>query len=92
MAGSASSPRRRSPLWRPTLARRVDEDWRSQVGDYVLGQQGGPEARATRGHLKRSAPARRWLSSLLNSLDHLYADGARPVVPAPDGGRAARPS
>ena len=76
----------------PGGARRVDEDWRGQVADYVLGQQGGPEARATRGQLKRSEPARTWVASLLDSLDHLYGDGARPDVPEPEGGRAARPS
>ena len=76
----------------PGGARRVDEDWRGQVADYVLGQQGGPEARATRGHLKRSEPARTWVASLLDSLDPLYGEGARPDMPEPEGGRAARPS
>jgi len=76
----------------PDSARRVAKDWRGQIADYVLGQQGGSAARATRGHLKRSPPARTWVSSLLDSLDELYGDGPRPDVPKPDGGRAARPS
>ncbi len=69
----------------PRTAGRVDEDWRGQVADYVLGQQAAPEARATRGHLKRSEPARAWVSFLLDSLDHLYGDGPRPDVPEPAG-------
>jgi hypothetical protein len=73
----------------PATARRVDDDWREQVADYVLLQQTGPEARATRGHLKHSEPARAGVASLLDSLDHLYADGQRPDIPEPDGGRAS---
>ena len=42
----------------PVSAERVDADWRGQVADYLLNQQSGPEATATRGHLKRSEPAR----------------------------------
>ena len=42
----------------PRSASRVDMDWRGQVADYLLGQQTGPEGTATRGHLKRSEPAR----------------------------------
>ena len=38
----------------PITAGRVDGDWRGQVADYMLGQQSGPEATATRAHLKRS--------------------------------------
>ncbi len=75
----------------PGRARRVDDDWRAQVADYVLGEQAGPDARATRGHLKRSEPARLWVSSLVDSLDHLYGDGPRPDVPEPDGRGGARP-
>lgn len=73
----------------PLTAARVDEDWRGQVGDYVLSQQSGPEAVATREHLKRSEPARAWVLSLHDSLDELYAGGARPELPDADedGGR-----
>ena len=62
-------------------AARVDEDWRGQVADYLLGQQTGPEGTATRGHLKRSEPARLWALSLLDSLDHLYDERDLPVIP-----------
>lgn len=60
---------------------RVDPDWRGQVADYLLGQQTGPESTATRGHLKRSEPARLWALSLLDSLDHLYDERDLPVIP-----------
>ena len=72
----------------PYTAERVDPDWRSQVADYVLNQQSGPESAATQGHLKRSEPARAWLLSLMDSLDQLYANGSKPEVPAAEGERA----
>src|SRR5687767_11250909 len=75
----------------PRSAARVDGDWRSQVADYLLNQQTGPEGTATRGHLKRSEPARLWALSLLDSLDHLYDERDLPVIPegeaAPARGR-----
>ena len=33
----------------PVSVRGVEEDWRGQLADYVLGQQSGPEATATQG-------------------------------------------
>jgi hypothetical protein len=65
----------------PKTADLVDPQWRGQVADYVLGQQTGPEAQATRGHLKRSEPARIWAYSLIDALDDLYGDGKRPEIP-----------
>jgi hypothetical protein len=65
----------------PRSAARVDGDWRGQVADYLLNQQTGPEGTATRGHLKRSEPARLWGLSLLDSLDHLYDERDMPVIP-----------
>jgi hypothetical protein len=78
----------------PNTAGRVDPEWRGQVADYVLGQQSGPESTATRGHLKRSEPARTWALSLVDSLDHLYTNGAKPIIPDGDepAGRAATPA
>src|SRR5207248_128668 len=70
----------------PITAGRVDGDWRGQVADYMLGQQSGPEATATRAHLKRSEPARTWAMSLLDTLDELYASGNAPTVPDIDTG------
>jgi Anti-sigma-K factor rskA, C-terminal/Sigma-70, region 4 len=75
----------------PYTAEFVDPQWRGQLADYVLGQQTGPEAQATRGHLKRSEPARIWTYSLLDALDDFYGDGGRPEIPVGEaGGRAAR--
>jgi hypothetical protein len=73
----------------PVTAQRVEEDWRAQLADYVLGQQSGPESTATRGHLRRSEAARSWTRSLLDSLDTLYADGL-PAIPEGDRGRRGR--
>jgi hypothetical protein len=69
----------------------VDPDWRGQVADYVLGQQTGPESTATRGHLKRSEPARAWAFSLLDSLSHLYPNGNAPAIPDADDRGAPEP-
>src|SRR5947208_16286612 len=73
----------------PHTAEIVDGQWRGQLADYVLGQQTGPEAQATRGHLKRSEPARIWACSLLDALDDFYGDGSRPELPVGDA--VARP-
>ena len=75
----------------PVTARKVDEEWRGQLADYVLGQQSGPESTATRGHLRRSEAARSWARSLLDSLDTLYSD-EMPTIPDADGrgGRSQR--
>jgi Anti-sigma-K factor rskA/Sigma-70, region 4 len=72
----------------PITARRVEEDWRGQLADYVLGQQAGPEATATRGHLRRSEAARSWARSLLDALEQLYPNGDVPAIP--DGERGSR--
>jgi hypothetical protein len=71
----------------PVTARRVEQDWRGQLADYLLGQQSGPESTATRGHLRRSEAARSWARSLLDSLDGLYGDGM-PNIPDGERGRA----
>jgi hypothetical protein len=78
----------------PLSAGRVEEDRRGQLADYVLGQQVGPEATATKGHLRRSEPARTWTRSLLDSLEQLYPNGSMPAIPEGDRGgrgRAAPP-
>lgn len=74
----------------PNTVGLVDPEWHGQVADYVLRQQSGPEATATRGHLRRSEGARTWTHSLLDSLDEWYAEGGYPDVPAPDGRGGAR--
>jgi hypothetical protein len=76
----------------PVSVRGVEEDWRGQLADYVLGQQSGPEATATKGHLRRSEPARSWARSLLDSLEQLYVNGSVPAIPEGERGRAAKRS
>jgi Sigma-70, region 4 len=71
----------------PITARGVEEDWRGQLADYVLGQQAGPEATATRGHLRRSEAARSWTRSLLDGLEQLYPNGNVPAIPDGERGR-----
>jgi hypothetical protein len=73
----------------PVSVRGVEEDWRGQLADYVLGQQSGPEATATKGHLRRSEAARSWARSLLDSLEQLYANGSVPAIPEGERGRRA---
>src|SRR3954471_4434715 len=75
----------------PFTADFVDPEWRGQLADYVLGQQTGPESQATRGHLRRSEPARIWAYSLLDALDDFYADADRPEIPVGEAGAKARP-
>ena len=76
----------------PVTARGVDDEWQGQIADYVLGQQAGPESTATRGHLRRSEPARAWARSLLDSLDTLYAGDGMPAIPEGErGGRDRQP-
>ena len=74
----------------PSTAELVDPQWRGQLADYVLGQQTGPEAQATRGHLRRSEPARIWAYSLLDALDDFYADRKRPEIPVGEAGAKPR--
>jgi Sigma-70, region 4 len=72
----------------PVTARGVEQDWRGQLADYVLGQQAGPEATATRGHLRRSEAARSWARSLLDALEQLYPNSDVPAIP--EGERGSR--
>src|SRR5215216_7318842 len=74
----------------PHTAELVDPQWRGQIADYVLGQQTGPESQATRGHLRRSEPARMWAYSLLDALDDFFEDGDRPEIPVGEAGGSVR--
>jgi len=74
----------------PVSVRGVEEDWRGQLADYVLGQQFGPEATATKGHLRRSEAARSWTRSLLDSLEQFYENGSVPAIPEGERGRPKR--
>lgn len=75
----------------PISADGVDDEWRGQIADYVLGQQSGPESTATRGHLRRSEAARSWARSLLDSLETLYTNGLPSVPEAERAARVRRP-
>jgi len=64
----------------PVSARRVDDDRRGQLADYVLGQQLDAERIAAQAHLRRSEAGRAWTSSLIDSLAALYP-GEPPDIP-----------
>src|SRR3954464_9993089 len=72
----------------PVTAARVDEGRRDRVADYLLGQQQGSDAGATKDELRGSEPARTWALSLLDALDTLFGEGTRPVVPGAEAGAA----
>ena len=74
----------------PVSAASVDDDWRGQLGDYLLNQQSGPESTATRGHLRHSEEARAWARSVLDSLEQFYTDGDIPAIPAGEAAPAPR--
>ncbi len=73
----------------PVSAGAVEDDWRGQLADYLLNQQTGPEATATKGHLRRSEAARGWARSVLDSLDQFYDQSNLPTIP--EGEPAAAP-
>ena len=75
----------------PVSAAAVEEDWRGELGDYLLNQQAGPEATGTRGHLRRSEAARGWARSVLDSLEQFYGEKNMPTIPAGDPGAEAGP-
>jgi hypothetical protein len=74
----------------PVSAAAVDDGWRAQIADYLLGQQAAPEAASTRGHLRRSEAARAWSGSVLDSLEHLYPQGELPTIPSTDSAPEAK--
>ncbi|MEJ7817097.1 MAG: anti-sigma factor [Thermoleophilaceae bacterium] len=74
----------------PVSAAAVDDDWRGQLADYLLNQQTGPEATATKGHLRRSEAGRGWARSVLDSLDQFYDPASLPTIPAGEPAGASR--
>jgi len=74
----------------PVSAAAVDDDWRGQLADYLLNQQTGPEATATKGHLRRSEAGRGWARSVLDSLDQFYDPASLPMIPAGEPAGAPR--
>ena len=73
----------------PVSAAAVEDDWQAQLTDYLLNQQSGPEATATRGHLRRSEASRGWARSVLDSLEQFYDEKSIPSIPDGDA-RAER--
>jgi hypothetical protein len=76
----------------PTTSASVDPQWRGQLADYLLGQQTGPESRATQGHLRSSEDARLWAYSLVDALDSLFEEDGRPDIPTSTSAKAPRRS
>jgi hypothetical protein len=70
----------------PEAGRRLTEERRAEVADYLLGQQSGGQQEATRAHLSQSAAARAWARGVADALRELAPD-AVPDVPG-DGGVA----
>jgi hypothetical protein len=71
----------------PEAGRRLTEERRAEVCDYLLGQQGRSQREATRAHLSESAAARAWAREVAGALRELAPD-AVPDVPG-DGAVAA---
>jgi sigma-70-like protein/anti-sigma-K factor RskA len=67
---------------------RLDPGTRSQVCDYLLGQQTEDARRATRDRLERSAQARAWARAVRDSLRSI-APGAAVDIPAARASRTA---
>jgi hypothetical protein len=57
---------------------------RGQIGDYLLGQQSGEEAAASRGFLEGSASGRAWAREVAAELRELSPDGLPEVPSDPD--------
>lgn len=70
----------------PVSAASVDREHRQELADYLLNQQSVAEAAPARGHLRRSESGRAWSRSVLDSLEHLYAAGTLPTIPAAEAG------
>lgn len=76
----------------PRQARALTPEQRSEIGDYLLGQQASVAERlATRSSLASSEPARAWASELSAALAPL-ASAPLPDVPASAPAAGARPS
>ncbi|HUR85002.1 MAG TPA: hypothetical protein VMY78_06620 [Solirubrobacteraceae bacterium] len=60
----------------------VSEERRSEIADYLLGQQTASQRAATREVLEDSAESRSWARSTAMSLAPFAADGALPDIPA----------
>lgn len=73
----------------PESGRRLPDERRAAVADYLLGQQDDGAAAATREHLEASAGARAWARVVSGELRPLAGDRELPAIPR-DGGRPVR--
>ena len=60
----------------------VSDDRRSEIADYLLGQQTASQRAATREYLEDSADGRDWARTTSMTLAPFAADGALPDIPA----------
>jgi hypothetical protein len=74
----------------PDAGRRLTEERRAEVADYLLGQQSDAQREATRAHLGESASARAWARGVADVLRELAPDSV-PELPG-DGGVAVEPA
>lgn len=73
----------------PESGRRLPDERRAAVADYLLGQQDDEASAATREHLEASAGARAWARVVSGELRGLAGERELPEIP-PDGARRAR--
>ncbi len=71
----------------PERGRRLPEQRRAEIADYLLGQQSADEEAATREHLAGSAGARAWARAIAGELRTVGGDSV-PSVPDDDGARS----
>ena len=71
----------------PESGRRLPEQRRAEIADYLLGQQSADEEAATREHLAGSAGARAWARAIAGELRTVGGDSV-PSVPDDDGARS----
>ena len=70
----------------PPAGQRLTDERRTEIADYLLGQQTAAEREATRAHLAESTAARDWAQGVADRL-HEVAPDAVPDIP--DGAAAA---
>ena len=70
----------------PPGGQRLTDERRTEIADYLLGQQTSAEREATRAHLAESAAARDWAEAVAGPLREVAPDA---VPDIPDGASAA---
>ena len=72
----------------PPGGQRLTDERRTEIADYLLGQQTSAEREATRAHLAESTAARDWAQGVAGRLREVAPDA---VPDIPDGAAAAAP-